>query len=75
MPEDRLRATYIGGLVFVPMSILLSGFITHFIPGTLGIVLNLMCLFMNGIGVSVFSFFFELLLKFCLTKRSFFFLI
>ncbi|KZT19170.1 MFS general substrate transporter [Neolentinus lepideus HHB14362 ss-1] len=51
VPEDRLRATTIGSLVLVPMSILLSGLITEFVDGTPGIVLNLVCLFFNGIGI------------------------
>jgi uncharacterized membrane protein len=51
-PEDRLRATYLGSLFLVPMSILCSGLITHFVSGRLGLVLNLICIFFNGIGVS-----------------------
>ena len=53
VPEDRLRATLWGMAVFVPMSVLLAGLTTRFIPGTPGIVLNLMWLFMNGIGVDI----------------------
>ncbi|KAL7282885.1 hypothetical protein ACG7TL_002300 [Trametes sanguinea] len=53
VPEDRLRATLWGAGLLVPMSVLLSGLTTQFIPGTLGIVLNLVWLFMNGIGVDV----------------------
>lgn len=51
-PEDRLRATLIGTLVFVPLSVLGSGLLTAYVPGKLGLVLNLICLFFNGIGVS-----------------------
>ena len=51
VPEDRLRATLWGAGVFVPMSVLLAGLTTAFVPGTPGIVLNLIWLFMNGIGV------------------------
>ena len=51
VPEDRLRATLWGAAVLVPMSILLSGLTTQFVPGTLGIGLNLVWLFMNGVGV------------------------
>ncbi|KAI0823840.1 MFS general substrate transporter [Trametes gibbosa] len=53
VPEDRLRASLWGAGVFVPMSVLLSGLTTQFIPGTPGIVLNLIWLFMNGIGVDI----------------------
>ncbi|KAI0648497.1 MFS general substrate transporter [Trametes meyenii] len=51
VPEDRLRASLLGAGVFVPLSVLLSGLTTQFVPGTPGIVLNLVWLFMNGIGV------------------------
>ena len=51
IPEDRLRASLWGAGVFVPMSVLLSGLTIKYVPGTPGIVLNLMWLFMNGIGV------------------------
>ncbi|OBZ75053.1 MFS antiporter QDR3 [Grifola frondosa] len=53
VPEDRLRAALFGGLVFVPFSVLLSGLTTQFVKGPVGIVLNLACLFMNGIGVDI----------------------
>ncbi|TFY79438.1 hypothetical protein EWM64_g4574 [Hericium alpestre] len=53
VPEDRLRGTTIAALVFVPMSVLLSGAITQYVHGTLGIVLNLVCLFVNGLGVDL----------------------
>ncbi|KAF9043987.1 major facilitator superfamily domain-containing protein [Panaeolus papilionaceus] len=50
-PEDRLRGTLIGGFVMVPLSVLCAGIVTHFIPGKLGLTLNLICLFINGLGV------------------------
>ncbi|KAI0713732.1 MFS general substrate transporter [Earliella scabrosa] len=53
IPEDRLRASLWGAGVFVPMSVLLSGLTIKYVPGTPGIVLNLMWLFMNGIGVDI----------------------
>ncbi|KAI0933391.1 hypothetical protein AcV5_005547 [Taiwanofungus camphoratus] len=53
VPEDRLRATVLPAAILVPFSILLSGLTTQFIEGRLGIVLNLFCLFMNGIGVDL----------------------
>ena len=51
VPEDRLRATMWGAGLLVPCSILFSGLTTQYIPGTLGLVLNLVFFFMNGIGV------------------------
>ncbi|KAG2360499.1 major facilitator superfamily domain-containing protein [Suillus spraguei] len=50
-PEDRLRATWIGGLVMVPLSTGASGLITTYVGGPVGLCLNLLCLFMNGFGV------------------------
>jgi len=51
VPEDRLRVTLIGAAIFVPLSVLCSGLITHYIEGRLGLGLNLICLFFNGLGV------------------------
>ncbi|KAG1834358.1 major facilitator superfamily domain-containing protein [Suillus subalutaceus] len=50
-PEDRLRATWIGGMFMVPLSIGVSGLLTAYVGGPIGLVLNLLCLFVNGIGV------------------------
>ncbi|KAG1768300.1 major facilitator superfamily domain-containing protein [Suillus occidentalis] len=50
-PEDRLRATWIGGLFMVPLSIGASGLITTYVGGSIGLALNLLCLFTNGLGV------------------------
>ncbi|KAG1834359.1 major facilitator superfamily domain-containing protein [Suillus subalutaceus] len=50
-PEDRLRATWIGGLVMIPLSIGASGLITTYVGGPVGLCLNLLCLFTNGMGV------------------------
>ncbi|KAF8804007.1 MFS general substrate transporter [Phlegmacium glaucopus] len=52
-PEDRLRATLPGALILVPLSVLISGLLTEYVPGTLGLVLNLICLFINGVGVDI----------------------
>ncbi|KAH6919132.1 major facilitator superfamily domain-containing protein [Coprinopsis sp. MPI-PUGE-AT-0042] len=52
-PEDRLRAAIPGALFLVPFSMLLSGIFTRYIDGTLGLVLNLVCFFMNGLGIDV----------------------
>jgi len=35
----------------VPFSVLFSGLFTQFVEGPIGLVLNLICLFINGIGV------------------------
>lgn len=52
-PEDRLRAAIPGALVLVPISMLFSGLITRYVDGTAGLVLNLVCFFLNGLGVSL----------------------
>ncbi|KAI9453731.1 major facilitator superfamily domain-containing protein [Russula earlei] len=51
VPEDRLRAALPGAFVLLPLSVLLSGVFTHYVPGTTGLVLNAVCLFVSGIGV------------------------
>ncbi|OAX35757.1 hypothetical protein K503DRAFT_345127, partial [Rhizopogon vinicolor AM-OR11-026] len=50
-PEDRLRATWIGGLFMVPLSIMTSGLVITYVGGLIGLSLNLLCLFINRIGV------------------------
>lgn len=50
-PEDRLRATWIGGLFMVPLSVGVSGLLTAYVGGPIGLLLNLLCLFVNGMGV------------------------
>ena len=54
----RLRATLPGALI-VPLrlSMLASGLLTGYVyvPGTLGLVLNLICLFINRFGVTFFK--------------------
>ncbi|KAG2040360.1 major facilitator superfamily domain-containing protein [Suillus americanus] len=52
-PEDRLRATWIGGLFVVPLSIGISGLITTYIGGPMGLALNILCLYANGVGVDL----------------------
>ncbi|KIJ66098.1 hypothetical protein HYDPIDRAFT_151933 [Hydnomerulius pinastri MD-312] len=51
VPEDRLRKTWIGGLVLCPLSIAASGLLTAYVDGPVGLGLNLFCLFFNGAGV------------------------
>ncbi|KAF7375881.1 MFS general substrate transporter [Mycena sanguinolenta] len=53
VPEDRLRATLFAAAILVPLSIVLCGVITHFVPGPLGLFLNLICFFLNGLGVDL----------------------
>jgi hypothetical protein len=52
-PEDRLRAALPGALVLLPLSVLLSGVFTRYVAGTTGLVLNMGCLFVSGVGVRV----------------------
>jgi hypothetical protein len=52
VPEDRLRAVYIGGLILVPLSLVGFGLVTTYVEGTLGLVISLVLLFINGFGVS-----------------------
>ncbi|KAF8193907.1 MFS general substrate transporter [Mycena galopus ATCC 62051] len=53
VPEDRLRGALLGAATIVPLSILASGVITTFIPGRMGLILNLCCFFVNGVGVDL----------------------
>ncbi|KAI9459014.1 major facilitator superfamily domain-containing protein [Boletus coccyginus] len=53
VPEDRLRAVWLGGLVLIPVSVTLAGFVTAYVDGTVGLVISLACLFTNGIGVNM----------------------
>lgn len=50
-PEDRLRACLFS--FYLPITVLASGLITRYIPGTFGLVLNLVCFFINGIGCDI----------------------
>lgn len=52
-PEDRLRGTLVGALL-CPLSVLGSGLLTQYVPGKVGLTLNLICLFFNGLGVRIF---------------------
>jgi len=53
VPEDRLRAALPGALIFLPIPVLLSGVFTHYVSGSLGLVLNMLCFFVSGIGADV----------------------
>jgi MFS family permease len=52
IPEDRLRASVFGIAFIVPVSLILCGVIVTRVGNTTGIILNLVCLFINGVGVS-----------------------
>jgi hypothetical protein len=52
VPEDRLRAVWLGGLVLVPISVTLAGFSMTYVNGMVGLAISLVCLFTNGVGVS-----------------------
>ncbi|KAH9829638.1 MFS general substrate transporter [Rhodofomes roseus] len=52
VPEDRLRASLLGAIL-APASTLACGLLTEFVPGKLGIALNVFALFVNGIGVDL----------------------
>lgn len=56
VPEDRLRGTLFGAGILVPVSVLCSGIITHYVEGNVGLTLNLVCLFFNGLGVGYLLF-------------------
>jgi len=53
VPEERLRAAWLVGLVLVPMSVILAGFTTTYVDGVIGLVINLVCLFNDGAGVNI----------------------
>ena len=50
--EDRLRAALFGAIWFIPLSTALFGVANAYVDGTPGLILCLVCLFINGIGVS-----------------------
>lgn len=52
VPEDRLHEAFLGSVFLVSPSILLAGLALEYVKGTLGLVLNLAGLFINGFGVS-----------------------
>ena len=51
-PEDRLRAAVMPFAVLLPLSVLGFGLVNKFIDGNVGVMLSLVCLFVNGAGVS-----------------------
>ena len=55
-PEDRLRVALPSAATLIPLSVLTSALLTEYVPGPLGLTLNLVCVFASGLGV---------ILKFC----------
>ncbi|TFL01039.1 major facilitator superfamily domain-containing protein [Pterulicium gracile] len=53
VPEDRLRASLIGGFFLVPLSVMACGWATVFVSGWPGLVINLVGMFVNGLGVDI----------------------
>ena len=53
-PEDRLRASLIPLALMVPLPVIAFGLINKFVDGSVGLFTSLLCLFINGIGVSIF---------------------
>ena len=51
-PEDRLRASLIPFAVVVPIPVLAFGVINQYVDGRPGLIGCLICLFLNGLGVS-----------------------
>lgn len=52
VPEDRLRAAVVGAAICIPMSLVICGVVTEYVPGILGLTINFASFFMNGVGVS-----------------------
>jgi len=53
VPEDRLRAGLFAAGVMTPISALLAGITTQYVPGSVGLVINFICLFINGAGTDM----------------------
>lgn len=58
VPEDRLWMTLIGASLMCPLSVLGAGLVIQYIDGMLGIALVLVCLYINGLGVSTPPYYF-----------------
>lgn len=52
-PEDRLIGTVIASATLVPLSVLGMGLVTTYVEGKVGLYLDFLCLFANGIGVGI----------------------
>jgi MFS family permease len=53
VPEDRLRAALVSAGLLAPLSIILSGLITRYVPRHVGLGLNIVVLFINGLAVDM----------------------
>ena len=53
VPEDRLRACLPGAMVFVPVSMVGLALALRLVDGTPGLILCLVCFFINGLGASI----------------------
>ncbi|GJJ10945.1 hypothetical protein Clacol_005174 [Clathrus columnatus] len=53
IPEDRLYQAFLSSLILVPPSVFLAGLTLEYVPGRLGLGINLTCLFVNGFGIGV----------------------
>lgn len=51
MPEDRLRATLLGGGVILPCAVLALGWVLDKVGGKLGLGLAVVLLFFDGVGL------------------------
>ncbi|KIY48200.1 MFS general substrate transporter [Fistulina hepatica ATCC 64428] len=52
-PEDRLRAGLFSSAILVPVPTLMFGLVATYVPGSVGLTLTLLCLFINGVGVDM----------------------
>ncbi|KAJ3732367.1 MFS general substrate transporter [Lentinula guzmanii] len=52
-PEDRLIGTVFASATLVPLSVLGFGLVTTYVEGKLGLYLDFLCLFANGVGVDL----------------------
>jgi hypothetical protein len=50
-PEDRLRTAIRGALLLVPLTMIASGVLVELVSSRVGLMLNLICLFINGFSV------------------------
>jgi hypothetical protein len=55
VPEDRLRATFLGAALIMPLSVLGFGLVTQFWKGVGGLVVVLILWFTFGLGVRFLS--------------------
>ncbi|KAF8809325.1 MFS general substrate transporter [Phlegmacium glaucopus] len=52
-PEDRLRASLVPFAVLIPLPVLVFGLVNKFMDGPLGLIIGLICHFVNGLGVEM----------------------